>query len=517
MIIKRLVLIALVFLLVSCSADESEPECVNYTDCPQGFDCVDGFCVEGGQTETDEDQKTVLDNSEVGDETEEFQDYSDESEMSDEAADEAEDIVEAEDDMDTGETVDENSDEADDETEDLVDEEDDVFDDSDQSDESEVSDETVDNEVPDDYIPSCGNGIVDTGEDCDDGKNDNGDGCDLGCNFEAGFKCSGNPSICAKVFYNEINLMTESATNIPVCSYVKVVFSQAMNDTSASLNVFLEKGGTKIALTKVKASGDNKEYTYYPAFNSGTIIDVDAVYSVVVGKDIETQSGDKTSADLNYAFSASTNDLYFENFEKNYSPWDLETVWEIGTPNYPYDGTNYPADKEITVGYDGSANTLGTIMDGFYTSDVDGEIATMFHPIYLPYSGASMSFYAHVDTEKGSPEWYDGMSIVVFECTSSSCFGSPGTSVSILENSDTSSIMTISGYTDLIGNFYIGSTSSEHYGIRGKEQTDNTYQQFTVHFPNSFAGKWIFPVFKFYSDTRFNHPGIYIDNISIGY
>jgi len=509
---------------MSCVTDKSEPECVNYTDCPHGFECIDGFCIDEGVNKPDEDKQTVdnnqpVDNNVTPDEKkdEEIEDVQDDNDDVDEVDEETEDVQDEEGDVDQV-------------AEDTQDEEDDVdtvSDDSDQSeqsdeesdtsDESEVSDETADDETPDDYVPSCGNGIVDTGEDCDDGKNDNGDGCDLDCDIETGFKCSGAPSVCAQVIYNEVNLLTESATDIPVCSYIKVVFSQAMNDTSASTKVFLEKSGTKIALKKIKASGDFKEYTYYPAFNSGTIIDVDENYNLVVGQDIETSSGDKTSSDMSWSFSASTNDLYFETFEKNYSPWEMEAVWEIGTPNYPYDSISYPADRAITIGYDGSANTLGTIMDGFYNASVNGEEAKPLHPVYIPYSGASMSFYAHIDTEKGAIDWYDGVSVVIYECTAAGCFDNPGTSISVLENSDSSSSMTISGFTDLIGDYYVTSTSNHHIGLRGKEENDNTYQQFTVHFPSYFAGKWIFPVFKFYSDSLYQHPGIYVDNISIGY
>ena len=128
-----------------------------------------------------------------------------------------------------------------------------------------------------------------------------------------------------------------------------------------------------------------------------------------------------------------------------------------------------------------------------------------------------MIFYAYVNTEMGTSDWYDGMTIVIYQCTAEGCYDNPDTAITILENSDSLNEMTISGYTDLIGTFYITNTTNEHYGIRGKEQTDNTYQEFSVHFPDSFAGKWIIPMFKFYSDARFNHPGIYVDNISIGY
>ena len=45
-------------------------------------------------------------------------------------------------------------------------------------------------------VADCGNGSVDRGEDCDDGNAQGGDGCSVSCRQEAGFHCSGQPSIC---------------------------------------------------------------------------------------------------------------------------------------------------------------------------------------------------------------------------------------------------------------------------------------------------------------------------------
>jgi cysteine-rich repeat protein len=42
----------------------------------------------------------------------------------------------------------------------------------------------------------CGNGIINTGEECDDGGNDDGDGCDANCEVEDGWYCIGEPSDC---------------------------------------------------------------------------------------------------------------------------------------------------------------------------------------------------------------------------------------------------------------------------------------------------------------------------------
>ena len=45
----------------------------------------------------------------------------------------------------------------------------------------------------------CGDGIVDAGEQCDDGNITNGDGCSATCTIQAGFTCTGSPSVCTTI------------------------------------------------------------------------------------------------------------------------------------------------------------------------------------------------------------------------------------------------------------------------------------------------------------------------------
>lgn len=45
--------------------------------------------------------------------------------------------------------------------------------------------------------PTCGNGSLQVGEECDDGGVDDGDGCSSGCAVESGFSCFQEPSSCA--------------------------------------------------------------------------------------------------------------------------------------------------------------------------------------------------------------------------------------------------------------------------------------------------------------------------------
>jgi MYXO-CTERM domain-containing protein len=45
----------------------------------------------------------------------------------------------------------------------------------------------------------CGDGVVDATEACDDGNLGDGDGCDAVCAIEAGYACTGEPSVCTDV------------------------------------------------------------------------------------------------------------------------------------------------------------------------------------------------------------------------------------------------------------------------------------------------------------------------------
>jgi cysteine-rich repeat protein len=43
---------------------------------------------------------------------------------------------------------------------------------------------------------TCGDGVIDAGEDCDDGNAAAGDGCDASCQVETDWVCTGEPSVC---------------------------------------------------------------------------------------------------------------------------------------------------------------------------------------------------------------------------------------------------------------------------------------------------------------------------------
>lgn len=45
-------------------------------------------------------------------------------------------------------------------------------------------------------LDSCGDGLLDIGEQCDDGNTMGGDGCNAGCQIETCYTCSGEPSTC---------------------------------------------------------------------------------------------------------------------------------------------------------------------------------------------------------------------------------------------------------------------------------------------------------------------------------
>ena len=72
----------------------------------------------------------------------------------------------------------------------------------------------------------CGNGIINSPEQCDDGNNANGDGCSSGCLIESGYTCSGTPSVCGRLvagptggtgscFYTAVNEQLVGKGNTP--------------------------------------------------------------------------------------------------------------------------------------------------------------------------------------------------------------------------------------------------------------------------------------------------------------
>ena len=65
--------------------------------------------------------------------------------------------------------------------------------------------------VPDTDTTECGNGILETGEQCDDGNTTDGDGCSAICEIETGEndQCAGATDVCAGIFTGD----TSTATN----------------------------------------------------------------------------------------------------------------------------------------------------------------------------------------------------------------------------------------------------------------------------------------------------------------
>ncbi len=58
---------------------------------------------------------------------------------------------------------------------------------------------TLNNTPPE--ILYCGDGNINSGEECDDDNLNNGDGCSSTCEKESGYKCVGSPSICTLLYY----------------------------------------------------------------------------------------------------------------------------------------------------------------------------------------------------------------------------------------------------------------------------------------------------------------------------
>src|SRR3989344_2969270 len=64
----------------------------------------------------------------------------------------------------------------------------------------------------------CGNRVLDSGEQCDDGNRAIGDGCSAACQSEAGYSCSGEPSMCITTCGDGIAAGTETCDDGGTCS-----------------------------------------------------------------------------------------------------------------------------------------------------------------------------------------------------------------------------------------------------------------------------------------------------------
>jgi cysteine-rich repeat protein len=65
---------------------------------------------------------------------------------------------------------------------------------------------------------ACGNGVVDSGEECDDGDTSSSDGCSRICRLESGWRCTGSPSVCESTTTDiDGDLICDQATAGPGC------------------------------------------------------------------------------------------------------------------------------------------------------------------------------------------------------------------------------------------------------------------------------------------------------------
>jgi cysteine-rich repeat protein len=65
-------------------------------------------------------------------------------------------------------------------------------------------------------VAQCGDGLIAAGEQCDDGNVNSGDGCSwtAGCTIEAGYECSGTPSVCTLEPVLTVNLAGAGAGSV---------------------------------------------------------------------------------------------------------------------------------------------------------------------------------------------------------------------------------------------------------------------------------------------------------------
>ena len=104
-------------------------------------------------------------------------------------------------------------------------------------------------------VDTCGNGSIETNEECDDGNTASGDGCDVACVVEPLYTCVGEPSICDDVTAPIVTIDAPSdgaaiATASPVLSGT----SEAGSTVTVTVTDAL--GAMQTLMTTTDASGD---------------------------------------------------------------------------------------------------------------------------------------------------------------------------------------------------------------------------------------------------------------------
>ncbi len=89
--------------------------------------------------------------------------------------------------------------------------------------------------------PDCGDGQILGGEECDDGNTGDGDGCSSSCIVEAGFTCTGQPSVCVMACVDDRDCARQDVCHAGTCpagTCVQVVNLYGDIDRNGSINLF---------------------------------------------------------------------------------------------------------------------------------------------------------------------------------------------------------------------------------------------------------------------------------------
>ena len=228
--------------------------------------------------------------------------------------------------------------------------------------------------------PTCGNGVVDTGETCDDGNANNGDGCSSTCQVE-------NTTV-ARVALTVDNITI--ATDLNVVSSVMVTATSEMGFTGdvtlaavsdvadwkamlGTTTVTLTAGGTATAMLTVRAMGDTAALT-------GSV------------KVTATDSGPASDVSVAATFNP-TLDVFFKPDSNGVATYDTDF---LGT-THPY---NIKAGRGIKV-LNGSATKMLTVhVDGGIAGFPHEGAATAPGNAYAGTTaagdvGAAVGFYTH--------------------------------------------------------------------------------------------------------------------------
>ncbi|MBZ0119809.1 MAG: DUF4215 domain-containing protein [Sandaracinaceae bacterium] len=258
--------------------------------------------------------------------------------------------------------------------------------------------------------PLCGNGTLNTGEGCDDGNTNNMDGCSSACTVESGYACAGSPSVC----------LTFAANS--TCAGATAVTS-----TTTITGENIVRGGPRPQGTSCGTSTGNSALYYAVTIPGNTRVDVvtsnTTLDRVLLTQDacgdpactFRSDTAPESAAFVNTGTTPITRIVAIHNWSSSGTgTYDIAFTYSMLAPNSTCAGAiDPPASADLRIGAGarptGTACTTGTTGALYYTIDIP-----------------ALSTATVTVTPTGSPSWNPAI-LAVADCSATGCLASRDT------------------------------------------------------------------------------------------